>query len=395
MKKVRLLALVMALALAIAVFAGCSSDASTEESPADTSSQQSSEEPSESTEGGKDFAALAEQAAVSIPSEFQGPTEKAIPKEGIKVGLVPSDAALSGPVAPLTAFEEAAAEIGWETQMYNGKGAAADQNQAIMDAISWGADAVVCASVDARSVQQALQLAQEQDVIVCSVSNGTDSPNEPADLDEGMIDFAFDVGVNYYDLGVYMADWIAADSDNAGKLAVYGASEYPSCMMTEEGLMDELATTGLTYNEEVMYFTGGQVGDALNNEVIGYLQANPDTEYIFLPYDPAAIEVCNALTTAGYTDVKVCAILGTEAMQTLIADDASCAVASAGYDMYYMGWAGCDQLIRLLNGQDLFEPHGENVPLCILDASNVGEDPSGDWVAPFDYKEQFLALWQE
>lgn len=397
----RVMALLMAGCMLFSL-AACSNDGSGDGAEAtDKSGQELSEDAGEGasndgTSGGIDWAERGEASVKPNPvdengnSVFGGSTEKAKAPTGIKVALIPSDQALSGPVTPLSAIEEVGGHFDWSCQWFNGKGDPTEQNKAIMDAVSWEADVIVCASVDAASVQQGLTTAEEAGILVVSTSNGTDDPNEGTNTVSGdQLDFAFDVGVDYYALGVAIADWMVADAGNEGSIAVFGAKEYPSCMATEYGLLDELALSDMEISE-VMYFTGGQVGDSLNRQVIGYLQSNPDTKYVFMPYDPAAIQVCQALATAGYDDVKVCSILGTEAFQELISTD-SCAAASAAYDMVYMGWGCADQFIRLLNGQDLYSPHGENVPYCVIDSTNLS---GGDWISSYDYKSDFLALWQ-
>lgn len=385
--------------------AGCSSDEPGQTSDSGgasetkVSEETKTEEGSSAAEPSSSGIDWAEKGAASVKpnpvdengnSVFGGATEKAKAPTGIKVALIPSDQALSGPVTPLAAIEEVGGNFDWTCQWFNGKGDPTEQNKAIMDAVSWEADVIVCASVDAASVQQGLTTAKEAEIPVVSTSNGTDEPNEGTNTVSGdQLDFVFDVGVDYYALGVSIADWMVADAGNEGSIAVFGAKEYPSCMATEYGLLDELAQSDMEISE-VMYFTGGQVGDSLNRQVIGYLQSNPDTKYVFMPYDPAAIQVCQALATAGYDDVKVCSILGTEAFQELIGSG-SCAAASAAYDMVYMGWGCADQFIRLLNGQELYSPHGENVPYCVIDSTNLS---GGDWISTYDYKSDFLSLWQ-
>ncbi|MDO4269454.1 MAG: sugar ABC transporter substrate-binding protein [Eubacteriales bacterium] len=338
-----------------------------------------------------DWAALKAASTEPNPKEFGGPTEPAKAPTGIKVALVPSDQALSGPAKPAAAIEAVGKNFDWTVQWFNGKGDPTEQNQAIMDAVSWGADAICCFSVDAASVQQGLTAAKDAGIPVVSASNGTDDPNEGTNtVSEGQLDYEFDVGVDYRALGVAIADWMVGDAGNQGSIVVYGAKEYPSCMATEYGLLDELAKSDMEISE-VQYFTGGQVGDELNRQVIGYLQAHPEVQYVFMPYDPAAISVVDALSTAGYDDVKVCSILGTEQYQSLIAEG-GCAAASAAYDMEYMGWGCADQLIRLLNGQELSSPHGENTPYCVIDSTNLTD--SGDWATSVDYQAAFLKLWK-
>lgn len=407
MKKI--IALVLALCMCFAL-AGCASDNSNADDTAndvsDTANENKGNDAADTSDTDKsddsadanaiDWAAKGAASVTPNPvdengnSVFGGSSEAAKAPTGIKVALIPSDQALSGPMTPLAAIEEVGTNFDWDCQWFNGKGDPTEQNKAIMDAVSWEADVIVCASVDAASVQQGLTTAKEAEIPVVSTSNGTDDPNEGTNTVSGdQLDFEFDVGVDYYALGVAIADWMVADAGNEGSIAVFGAKEYPSCMATEYGLLDELALSDMEVSD-VMYFTGGQVGDTLNRQVIGYLQSNPDTKYVFLPYDPAAIQVCQALSTAGYDDVKVCSILGTEAYQELIREG-SCAAASAAYDMVYMGWGCADQFIRLLNGQELFSPHGENTPYCVIDSTNLSD---GDWISSYDYKTDFLALWK-
>lgn len=397
MKKI--LTVVLVLMLAVSLVA-CSTPSATPSAEASVSPATESAEPSETkaaeesagqaAAGSIDWAARGAAAVQPNPVEFGGSTEAAKAPTGIKVALIPSDSALDGPVVPAQAVETAGKNFNWEIQWYNGKGNPADQNKGIMDAVSWGADVICCFSVDAASVQQGLKAAKDAGIPVVSGSNGTDEPNTPAALEEGQLDFLLDVGVDYKAIGVAIADWIVADAGNEGKVAVFGAKEYPSCMMTESGVLESLNESDMEISD-VMYFTGGQVGDTLNRQVIGYLQANPDTKYIFLPYDPAAIEVTEALSTAGYTDVKVCSVLGTAQMQELIR--AGSAAASAAYDMEYMGWGLADQIIRLLNDQELYSPRGENTPYCVIDKTNL-PDQAGNWATSFDYKDKFLALWK-
>jgi len=67
-------------------------------------------------------------------------------------------------------------------------------------------------------------------------------------------------------------------------------------------------------------------------------------------------------------------------------------VADVAFDTTYEGYAAVDQIIRYLNKQKLFEPHGENVPMKVLDKSNLPE--KGNWTADNGYKAKYLSLWK-
>jgi ABC-type sugar transport system substrate-binding protein len=125
--------------------------------------------------------------------------------------------------------------------------------------------------------------------------------------------------------------------------------------------------------------------------IIGYIQTHPKVEYVYIPFDPAALSVVEALDTAGFTNIKVCSVLGIPEMLSLIRRGTA-AASTAAYDSYYMGYACADQAIRILNGEQLWTPRGENVPLGIVDASNV--PPEGkEWTPVFDYKAAYYSLW--
>lgn len=324
--------------------------------------------------------------------EFEGPTVKTKAPTDIKIALVPAQASLSGCIVPCEAIEEIGDRYDWEIQIFDGAGTPDGQNSAIMNAAAWGAEVIVAISLDARSVQQGIKAANDAKIPIVSASNGTDEPNPRLNLEqEGLLDFVFDVGPDYYRLGETMTQWMEQNSDESGKVVVYSCPGSKSVEYFEEGLLKSLENTSLIMEEDVQRFTFEQLGDELNRKVIGYLTSYPDTEYVFLPFDPAAVSVTEGLETAGFSEVKVLGVLGNEEMISLIRQG-TVATATAAYDNVYLGYAVVDQVIRLLNGQKLASPRGENIPFDIIDSTNLPKEQQA-WSPNMDYKSQYYSLW--
>lgn len=336
-------------------------------------------------------AANTASATSQAPAQgFQGPTEKAKAPTGIKVAIVSSDASLSGCIVPANAIEEVGKRYKWQTQIFDGKGTPAQENAAILNAISWGPKVIATVSLDQRSVQQGLTAAKKAGIIIVSGSNGTDDPNPKEKLDPGQLDFPYDVGPNYVGLGNAMAEWMQKDSGGSGGVVVFSCPGVASVDLFQQGLLAGLAKTTLKVDPNLQTFTFDQLGDTLNGMVTSYVTAHPDVKYVFIPFDPAALGPVAALDTAG-SDVKVCSVLGTTEMVELIRQGTT-AACTAAYDSTYLGYAEADQFIRLLDGQQLFTPHGENLPYAMVDKNSLPAKGSA-WVPSYDYKSAFYALW--
>ena len=68
---------------------------------------------------------------------------------------------------------------------------------------------------------------------------------------------------------------------------------------------------------------------------------------------------------------------------------ASC---TAAYDNVYLGYATADQAIRVLNGQKLAAPRGENLPYQIIDIQSLPKEGEA-WAPNMNYKERYYELW--
>jgi ribose transport system substrate-binding protein len=333
-----------------------------------------------------------DEALKSTPMQFSGPTEKATAPKGLKIALISCSSSLHGCVSPMDGADQAAKELGWTVQKYDGGGSPDQQNKMMLNAISWGAKVIINIAIDPNLVQQGLKAAQDAGVMVVSGSNGIDTPNPTVKLENGKLGYAFDVAPNYAGLGTLIADWIIADSKGKANIVVFSDKEFPSVLAVEVGLLAELKKCTTCTVNELQYFTGNQIGTSLPTQTIGFLRNHPEVNYLFSPFDPAAADQVAAIKQANMGDkVKVISVLGNQQNIEFIRKG-EVQVADAAYDNEYMGWAIIDQVIRLFNKQKLFDPHGENLPYGVIDSTNIPKQGK-DWLAPFDYKSKFKELW--
>jgi ribose transport system substrate-binding protein len=331
--------------------------------------------------------------ADQFPAQYSGPTEPAKAPAKLKVTAITCLSILHGCVSPAEGLQHAGKALGWDVTIVDGGGNPSKQNAAILDAVSAGSKVIALIAVDPSAVQLGLKAAKNAGVLVVSGSNGIDTPNPVEKPAANGLWVAFDVGPYYSQLGNAAAEWIIKDSKGKANIAIFSDKEFPSVLAFEAGLLEGLKKCPSCVVSPQQYFTGNQVGATLGQMTVGYLRAHPDTDYVFSPYDPAAGAQVPAIVQAGFRNkVKLIGVLGDQQNLNFIRKG-MVQVADAAYDNEYMGWAMADQIIRTLDKQPLFDPHGENLPFTVLDKTNLPA-PGSDWVANFDYKSKFLALWK-
>jgi ribose transport system substrate-binding protein len=381
---------VLAVAVGLSACGSSSDDSSSSSSEPETTSETSGGEG-----GGEDYAALLKEVTQVTPSKYEGPTEPVAIKAGTKVAIVSCAQLLEGCANIANGVEEAADAAGVTSKTFDGQGEVTSQNKGILAAISWGADAIVLDAVDPRVVQTGLAAADKAGIVIGSVSNGIASPNPPLDPEAGEVWPAYDVGIDYELAGEQQAKWIIADSEGTANTVVYGDKEFPAANVQEVGRMRALEECEGCTTDGPIYFTVAQIATTLGEEVVSYVRTHPDVEYIMCPFDPAAPSMVTALQAAGLEDqVKLVSLIGNEQNLDYIRNGEVEAATSA-YDQRYFGVAAFDQAMRVLDGQEPFEPQGENTPFQLLYAGNVpkagGPFP---FSAPFDYMTEFEKLWQ-
>jgi ribose transport system substrate-binding protein len=394
MESIRWRPLCIAL-LALAALGGLSACGSSDDSSSSSSAPSTEAEGTTGSGGGStDYAALLEEVTQVTPAKYEGPTEPVAIEPGTKVAIISCAQLLEGCANIAKGVEEGAEAAGVTTKTFDGQGEPTTQNKQILAAISWGADAIILDAVDPRVVQTGLAAADKAGITIGSVSNGIASPNTPLEPEAGEVWPAYDVGIDYELAGEYQAKWIIADSEGTANTVIYGDKEFPAANVQEVGRIKALEECEGCTTDGPIYFTVAQIADSLGEEVVSYLRTHPDVEYILCPFDPAAPAMVTAIESAGLGDkVKLVSLIGNEQNLDYIRNE-EVEAAVAAYDQRYFGVASFDQAMRVLAGQEPFEPQGENTPFQLLYMDNLPEAGGPfPFSAPFDYMSEFEKLW--
>jgi len=338
------------------------------------------------------FKQAATQFLKGSPSSYQGPASSPGAPANVKIWIMPCSASLSGCQTPAQYAEKAAKALGWHVTMFDGQGSPRTENTGLLDAVAAGANVIVTVSVSPDLVQQGLKAAAQAKIPVVSVSNGTGSPN-PAPASQPKYHYAVDVSVNYLGIGKAMADSVIADSGGKAHVLVMGDKEFPSVNLTQQAILAELAKCKTCTVSKVVYFTSDAVASSLAQQTVGYLQSHPDIDYVVSPYDPAAAVQVPAIQAAGLASrVKLVSVVAAPENLAFIASG-RVQFADTAEGNNYLGYAAIDQAIRLLKGQAVYSPNGENTPLALLEKGNL--PPAGQqWSPDFDFESAFMKAWK-
>lgn len=372
------------LLLAIGALAACGSSNKSSTSTASSSSTSSN---------GFDLASYQKKLDLAKKSQtqWQGPTDPVTPPKKFKLAAITCYSILHGCVSPAESAGRAAKALGWDFQIYDGKGDPTVWSQRMDQAIANGANAIITVAVNGAAIKPALEKAKQKGVIVVSTSNAT-APGEQG--------FQLDTSPNLEAVGRAIADWMIVDSKGKATMTPYLDKEFQSNISTEKGLLEEFKTCSTCTLKPTEQFVATDVPNNLGPATAAYFRKNPDVDYFHASYDPAATVQVPALQQAGLGNkVKACSILG-DAQNLKYIDQANIQACDGAWDNEYEGWATVDQIIRLATKKPLHVSnnvparfkYGENIPYVLIDKSNL---PQGDkdWTAPFDYISEYKKLW--
>lgn len=192
--------------------------------------------------------------------------------------------------------------------------------------------------------------------------------------------------------GVWLANWIAADTDGDANVVMLNIPNYPVLKLVAEGLEEELGRVCPSCELDEIAVTPKEVGSTLPSRVVSYLQQNPDVNYIAGSPGDVMLGVPTALKGAGL-DEQVKSIsqgVSPPNLEAIINEEIE--VAGVPESLPVTAWASVDAGLRALEGSKINQEEYANGPTQYLVKDNI-KDPEEPYIGVLDYQEQFKQLW--
>ncbi len=322
-------------------------------------------------------------------AEWNGPDDSPAVAEGKFVVNIPCSQSASGCSRPGDGFTEAAKALGWKTQLIDPAGDAGKYQTAIQQASRLGADGVFAQGGSEAQVGKVLPGARDAGLSLVSMQGNQDQA--------GPESWNAVINNDYSIAGPALASYVAVNSDNAGKVLVIDNSEYPNVhngtISFEENLEKYCPGCEVV---ETMDFSIQDIGTSYPSRIKATLQANPEIDWIFAPYDFAGIPVVTAVKELGRQDeIKMVSADGNPENLQLIkkgeVQAASFALASE-----WIGYLAADTLNRVFQNEEVpadEDGYLRNYGTKLIDSTNLPADLSVPWDGDVDFRAKFKEAW--
>jgi ribose transport system substrate-binding protein len=353
-------------ALAVAL-AACGGDSADSAGPASTSTAAGAAESSNGVREAK--AAVAELSQAPQPIKL-APLSKR-PPSGKRVALI------SCPVPGCKLAESsvipAAKLLGWSVKVLDGGLTPEKYIAAAEQALQMKPDYIIFTALQPnKTIQKQLDQAASQKIPVASFAS-SDPPGA------GMTATIFGQHT-LASLGKGLAQWATADSDGKGKI-VY-LHDPSAASWTHSDAMFDKTIGELCPNCKVskLQTSDLEIGKSIPQQVVSYLQKNPDTEYIVTAFSARFVGVPAALKAAGLANkVKLASATSTPADYVLTKADNPPYVILAAEQQG--GYRALDVFARLAVGDDISK--------CCTDPTLYEQLLTKDNVDTFNNKQEW------
>lgn len=312
------------------------------------------------------------------------PTEGPALMEGASVFIIPCAMVAQGCADSALAAQEAAEAVGWDVTFIDPAGDPVAMNDAVTQAISQQADAIITTAIDGPTIAGSLEQARDAGIVTACFSCF-----DP----EGLYDSGYPAQRTNYDHGyLAMASLYERTGQDLKVVMVngpeYGISAQPDGR--EDGgrafIDDCIAAGGSCELVEQTDVLTANFATSAPAQVVSVLRANPDANALWGFADPVSALIIPAIQQADI-DVEISGVDPVEFNFDLIrADDLQ--TSSVSQPLSWIGYSLVDQVNRLLNGE---EPVDENILAKLITTDNVPAE--GVWDGDIEVQPLYLALW--
>ena len=315
------------------------------------------------------------------------PVSKPIPS-GSTVAFIHSGVPVS--VQTLDGFEAAAEVLGWKVR-------ASTFDQTNPATIITSIESAI-AEKPAAIVLSALQTAQYATVIPKAAEAGIPliPYAQPDPGQEGVYPVANTAVRSTYAAKLLAETLVADAADDSGpaKIVQLTVSAFKSVLgFEDDGVKETLAKVCPDCSQELLDINLPDVFNGkYTQQVVSYLQRNPDVHYVVSDSKELADGLPAALNSAGLTGVKIYGFSPGEAQIKELQNGGAGAWVAQPYEV--TGWIVADQVARVLAGDATDLWADEHLSYIITSENAEAADPEGPEF-PEGYEDKFKALWNK
>lgn len=321
------------------------------------------------------------------------PTEAVEITDDIHAWIVSCGQAVTTCSSPSNGAAEAAAEIGWQADICDGKLNPMSKSECIRSGIAAGADVIIVVGDDCAQVSGALAEAKSAGITTIG-AGGNDCDGDPlfSGVTQNMPDMS---NQEWWTLmGELQAKWLVGKTDGNAKLlnvefndTVWGPWMNEGRLAVIEDCENcEIVATVQLANSDVA--TG-----ALAQKLSTALLQAPDANALAIPIDGWFLAgLGQAIEESGRSaDLNVIGAFGSVPNFGLIRDGVG-EDATVAFSPEWNGWGAIDTTLRVLAGQDVI---GDGTGLQVVDAETNLPAPGASFVytPEIDFRSAYRAAW--
>jgi ribose transport system substrate-binding protein len=345
----------------------------------------STEEGGGGSEGGYDKAAVEKiLKEAQAPAKWTGPKEPDPAVAGKTVALIPVTRGPENVEHLNKAAAEAAAKLGWKTIEIDGKGTPQGWSEAINAAILKHVDAVFLGAIAPTTILNPLR--QLKEAGIAALDWGTvEEPSEEL--------WIGNVGYDIPREAEVIAASIAKETNGEAKLLLVEDKEFHDGTERTKFFLEDFKK--LCPGCEIVEETEMQIAEVetkLAPKIVGVLQANPEINAIFAPFDDTVPPMVQAIKQVNDPDIKIFSRNGIQQSMEFIRNGEG-QVATVASPAPWQAWAAMDALNRYWSGKKIDEEVLKSDPLKLYTKANAlqpGEYWTGD---EGEFEKHYEELW--
>jgi ribose transport system substrate-binding protein len=290
-------------------------------------------------------------------------------------------------------MRQAASVVGAQLVVYTNEGQPPQWAQGIATAIAQRASAIVLLAQDPQLVRPQIARARQAGIPVVVLRTTGEGEPCPSEGSGPMIATACVPGP-FETAGRLEADAVIAQSHGTADALVITSTDAHSTEPLVRGLRQELRLRCPACKTRLVDVPIPEWATRIRTEVQSALVRDPNIDYVVPIYDSMSQFAVPAIAASGAAGrVKIDTFNGTPFVLKLL-QDRNVVAMDAGESLAWVGWAGMDQVFRVLAGER--PASTEHTPLRVFDATNAGEagrPPRFDTGYGSAYVDGYRKLW--